>query len=99
MITSYNEELLTILGEECAEVIQVLAKIERFGLASCYPGTDKNNIQLLHQEIADILTIIDLLKVEEFLDDHQLQNDKICKRAKLRQFMKFKPKPVTIPEY
>ena len=99
MITNYSEELLTILGEECAEVIQILAKIERFGQDSCYPGETKNNMDRLHEEIADILAVVDLLLNEEMLDDHKLQNGKLKKRVKLNQFMKFKPKPIKIPEY
>lgn len=99
MITNYSEELLTILGEECAEVIQILAKIERFGQDSCYPGETKNNMDRLHEEIADILAVVDLLLNEETLDDHKLQNGKLKKRVKLNQFMKFNPKPIKIPEY
>lgn len=99
MITSYSEELLTILGEECAEVIQILAKIQRFGEDSCYPGESKNNLDRLHEEIADILAVVDLLLTEETLDDHKIQNGKLKKRIKLKQFMSFKPKPIKIPEY
>ena len=100
-ISNYVEELLVILSEECAEVIQIKEKIERFGFDSYNPFTEDKttNIDLLHQEIGDVLTIIDLLITEGVLDEHKLQNAKIKKRVKLPKFMLYKPREIDVPDY
>ena len=47
-----SEEILTILQEECAEVIQAVSKIKRFGMF--------HNMENLHKELADLQCMIDL---------------------------------------
>lgn len=47
-----NEEILLILTEECAEVIQAVSKVKRFGAA--------NNMDQLKLELGDVLCMIDL---------------------------------------
>ena len=51
-----NEEIMTILQEECAEVIVEVSKIKRFGL--------EGNTQKLKKELCDLQCMINLL--EEF---------------------------------
>lgn len=49
-----QEEILTILQEECAEVIQAVSKVRRFGY--------KNNVYELKKEIADLRCMLDLVE-------------------------------------
>jgi len=57
-----REHLLTILQEECAEVIQCVSKIKRFGLENYQPATGKRNIDILRDELNDILAMIYMLE-------------------------------------
>jgi len=47
-----HDEVLLILQEECAELIQAISKVKRFGLQE-----NKDN---LLQEVADVLCMINL---------------------------------------
>jgi NTP pyrophosphatase (non-canonical NTP hydrolase) len=51
-----NEEIMTILQEECAEVIQAVSKVKRFGL--------EGNVEDLKKELCDLQCMINLM--EEF---------------------------------
>ena len=42
-----EEEVMAILQEECAEVIQAISKINRFGMDNIKPGKPKTNRQHL----------------------------------------------------
>ena len=48
--------VMSVLQEECAEVIQAVSKINRFGLESSWEGI--TNKQSLITEIGDVLALI-----------------------------------------
>ena len=48
-----NEEIMTILQEECAEVIQAVSKVKRFGL--------EGNVEDLKKELCDLQCMINLM--------------------------------------
>ena len=50
-----SEEILNLLQEECAEVIQAISKVRRFG--------KEQNMKGLTEEIGDVLYLISLAKV------------------------------------
>jgi len=50
---TYIEELMTVLAEECAEVIQATCKIKRFGL-------NGDNLQELAKELGDLQCMIEM---------------------------------------
>lgn len=50
------------LQEECAELIQILTKIQRFGLTDYNPNTGVKNCDLLLQETADVEVCIEQLR-------------------------------------
>lgn len=50
-----QQEILDILQEECAEVIQAVSKVRRFGL--------QDNVEELCKEIADVEYLIKLAKM------------------------------------
>lgn len=54
-----REQVLGVLTEECAEVIQAVSKINRFGMESEWQGV--TNKQALIQEIGDVLAVINVL--------------------------------------
>ena len=58
---SQTKEVMDILQEECAEVIQAVSKISRFGLDNFKPGKPKTNREHLEEEIGDLMCMIDLL--------------------------------------
>lgn len=54
-------EILTILQEECAEVIVEISKCFRFGPDQILKGTSDSNIERLQKELGDLQAMIDLL--------------------------------------
>lgn len=57
-MTKQEKELLLILQEECAEVIQAVSKIFRFGLDTEWNG--ETNRQHLEEELGDLKCMIEL---------------------------------------
>ena len=80
-MNSQNEETLRILQEECAEVVQAISKIFRFGLDGVY--NDRTNRQRLSEEIGDLLAMIDLLEQQDIVDHNMLIQYKQRKFNKL----------------
>lgn len=78
-------EALTILQEECAEVIQNVSKIKRFGLNEAYTGQETNRTRL-EKEVGDVLAMVDFLIQEGVLEQVGLVQSKINKINKLRDF-------------
>lgn len=58
--TPHQHELLTILIEECGEVITRATKAKRFGLDEIQPGQEHSNADRLAHEIGDVLVMIEL---------------------------------------
>ncbi len=54
-----TKEVMAILQEECAEVVQAVSKINRFGLDSKWQGV--TNKEALITEIGDVLAVIIIL--------------------------------------
>lgn len=56
-----TEHLLTILGEECAEIIQRVTKALRFGLDEVEPGQTLTNADRIAGELADLDGVLQML--------------------------------------
>ena len=56
-----SEHLLTILGEECAEIAQRASKALRFGLDEVQPGKDLTNEQRIWKEMSDLAAVAEML--------------------------------------
>lgn len=85
-----EEYLLTCLAEECAEVIQAVAKIQRFGPKEKNPAlpTSPNNREQLLLELNDIFAVADLLRDMSALPFDWYSVDRIEeKRSKLTRYM------------
>lgn len=80
MLNKVQEEILTILQEECAEVIQAVSKVRRFG--------ETNNIEQLEQEIADVLCMINLAYRYGIMvkNEERVQNRITVKEERLKKF-------------
>ena len=77
-----SEEILTILQEECAEVIQAVSKIKRFGMY--------HNVEHLRIELADLQCMIDLIYEFDVVREYPTDISKRIteKREKLKKFSK-----------
>ena len=77
-----NEEILTILQEECAEVIQAISKVKRFGLPE--------NEQSLKQELADLRCMLDLVEAFKVVsyEPSEFGNMIMAKQKKLQVYSK-----------
>jgi len=55
------------LAEECAEVIQIITKMKRFGgdWNEIAPGKDKSRWEMLRDEMADLMHQWDRLYIEQ----------------------------------
>jgi hypothetical protein len=71
------KEILTILQEECAEVIQIASKIHRF-------GHHPDNMKRLAEELGDLQCMIDLCVEHDLVDATKLQIYRQEKRQKLK---------------
>ena len=80
----YEQELLTITMEECAEVIQACSKIIRYGADSKYEG--KSALETLEKELGDLQCMIDLLHQNDMVSFNRM--DEYCdqKREKLKKW-------------
>ncbi|MGH7744626.1 MAG: MazG nucleotide pyrophosphohydrolase domain-containing protein [Candidatus Dormibacteria bacterium] len=80
-------EILGLLVEECAEVIQAISKASRFGLSSSYK--EQTNKERLQQEIGDIVAIVFILtqRFPELLDEDALEKSIIRKIARLKKYV------------
>lgn len=84
-MTPKVDEALVILQEECAEVIQNISKIKRFGLDQTYEGQESNRIRL-QKEVGDVLALVDYLIEQGTLDNVTLLQCKVDKINKLKKF-------------
>lgn len=82
-----TETVMAVLQEECAEVIQAVSKINRFGLDSEWQGV--TNKQALVTEIGDVLALIQVLKEDTDINitDDELQRAVDAKLEKLKIFL------------
>lgn len=80
------QEILDILQEECAEVIQNVSKCRRFGLENEYLKGQGTQRDQLAKEIGDVLAMIDLLKEHEVISQAELDLAKRNKFVKLHHW-------------
>ena len=79
-------EVMAILQEEAAEVIQAVSKCYRFGLDEYKPGKTKTNRQHLEEEIGDMLAMIDILQAMDEVSFNNIEAAKVAKIEKLKQW-------------
>ena len=89
-IDQQTKEALDILQEECAEVIQAVSKISRFGLDNYKPGKPKTNREHLEQELGDMLALVQILQNMQIVSDSGLKSSQIAKIEKLKKWSTIK---------
>jgi NTP pyrophosphatase (non-canonical NTP hydrolase) len=80
-----TKEILTILQEECAEVIVEVSKCFRFGPDQMMEGVNVTNMQRLQKELGDLQAMIELL-----IDNKVGVTTQGLKEAKKAKFQKLK---------
>jgi NTP pyrophosphatase (non-canonical NTP hydrolase) len=83
-----QKEALDILQEECAEVIQAVSKISRFGLDNLKPGKPKTNREHLEEELGDLVAMIDILTRNGVVDSANIETAAAAKVEKLKKWSK-----------
>jgi NTP pyrophosphatase (non-canonical NTP hydrolase) len=80
------DEILSILQEECAELIQMVSKIRRFGEGAVHPEIpNKTNLTRFCEELGDVLALIEILEAHDYINiDHvnMLKHEKFDKLKK-----------------
>jgi NTP pyrophosphatase (non-canonical NTP hydrolase) len=87
-MNSKTEEALGILQEECAEVIQEVSKIRRFGLDTIHYRSGVKHSTMLEMEVGDVLALVDILVEQGVLDRDGLETAAENKKLKLKQWSK-----------
>jgi NTP pyrophosphatase (non-canonical NTP hydrolase) len=80
------KEVMDITQEECAEVIQAISKISRFGIDNFKPGKPKTNREHLEEELGDMLAMVDIMLEKGVVT---LDNLNIAKAAKIEKLKKW----------
>ena len=81
-----EKEVMDILQEECAEVIQAVSKISRFGIDNFKPGKAKTNREHLEEELGDMIAMICILEKMGVVNQDALE---IATRAKIEKLKKW----------
>jgi NTP pyrophosphatase (non-canonical NTP hydrolase) len=84
-----TKEVMAVLQEECAEVIQAVSKVNRFGLESEWEGV--TNKQSLITEIGDVIALIKVL-IEETDINISIDDVQLAVEAKLEKLEIFLPR-------
>lgn len=79
---------MSVLQEECAEVIQAVSKINRFGMNGEWEGV--TNKQALIQEIGDVLAMVNVL-LEDTDINIDIEDIEIAIQKKLKKLEIFLP--------
>jgi NTP pyrophosphatase (non-canonical NTP hydrolase) len=81
-----NNEVMDILQEECAEVIQAVSKIRRFGIDNSKQGSGQTNREHFEEEVGDVLAMIDILLINNVVSWGNLHKAKRAKIEKLKKW-------------
>ena len=82
-MTKVEHEIMAIAQEECAEVVQAISKIFRFGLTAKHPDRTCDNKNQLEEEIGDLICMISLMVEKNIIDESSIEQAANRKRKKL----------------
>lgn len=80
------KEIMGILQEECAEVVQAVSKVNRFGLDNYKPGKPKTNREHLEEELGDLVAMINIMCETKLVNEHNIEKAAHAKLDKLKQW-------------
>ena len=78
-----TKEILCITQEECAEVVQAISKVFRFGFDTIW--NNETNKEHLEEELGDLLAMISILQSREIVNQDKVSeacNKKMEKLSK-----------------
>lgn len=81
-------EILDILQEECAEVIQMVSKCRRFGIDEIHIKSGETNRARLVEEVGDVMCMIQLMQEAGIIDIAEVMFAAGKKRIKLKEWSK-----------
>lgn len=84
------EHLMTILGEEGAEVAQRASKCNRFGVEDVEPGQDLANAIRLEGEVIDLIALVQMIQKDRpgmFKNVHPMESERT--QAKIDKVEKY----------
>lgn len=81
-----EKEVMDILQEECAEVIQAVSKVSRFGIDNYKPGKPLTNREHLEEELGDVLAMVDIMLEQGIVNISKLEEAKRAKIEKLKKW-------------
>ena len=93
-LTPAQDELLTLLAEECAEVIQAICKIQRHGYESFDPtdtGDAPTNRRTLTKEMGDVKAAMSILCGSGDIDLGVVHNHALWKLRKVGEWLHHNP--------
>jgi len=79
-------EMLDILQEECAEVIQAISKCRRFGMENEYLKGEGTQREHLVQELGDVRLLIELLHAHQLFTEEEIRAAERRKAIKLNKW-------------
>ena len=79
-----SKEVMLIAQEECAEVIQAISKVFRFGIDEMYNG--RTNKQRLEEETGDLVCMIEMMMQRGIIDQDTVYSNALKKRDKLEKW-------------
>lgn len=82
-----DAELLALLAEECAEVIQAVGKILRHGFESTYPGAATTNRDNLMKELGHVDCAFRLLVKRQQISRPHVTDAQEKKMASIAQYL------------
>lgn len=85
-MNSKTKEVMDILQEECAEVIQAVSKCRRFGTDNHKAGETQTNLEHLEEELGDMLAMIDIMLEFNVISLEHLEKAKVAKIEKLKKW-------------
>ena len=87
-----TKEAMDILQEECAEVIQAISKVFRFGLNQTHPETGISNKENLQTEIGQLSFMLTMLVSQWDLDTDAIEESYHNKMETYQEWYKYFPK-------
>lgn len=85
-MSNKQNEIMDILQEECAEVIQMVSKCRRFGIDNTHLKAGVSNRAKLTEEIGDLMCMIQLAQDNGIVDKEEIQLASRNKAEKLKQW-------------
>ena len=84
------DQLLIVLAEEAAEVVQDTTKALRFGHTEIYQLTGQTNVERLVNELNDLTAIVEMLQADGVIPENFIDREKIAKKkARVEHFLKY----------